>query len=412
MRPASIRLSLVLAAFVAALLLAPVAAAAESIETPPSDVRQYWSEDRMEAAAPVAIPTIAGPGRQLLAGPEAYQSSGNRSLVQDPDQAPVRSHGKVFFTIPEGSESGDYVCSGTLVESNSLSVVWTAGHCVFDSQFGGGFATNWMFVPAYEDGATPYGEWPALELATTPEWKNANINHDFGAAVITRAGNGQGLESIIGARPIAFNQPASQNYEAFGYPASFDVLSPGTIEFDGEREYSCRSPLFARDSGNPQPIAIECDMTGGSSGGGWVGGGAVLSVSSYKYATQPQLLYGSYQGNSAQDLYQEVSGDPVLCAGQPATHFGAVGDDVIRGTSGDDVIAGLGGNDSIRGGGGDDLICGGGGADRLFGGKGDDVLRGQGGEDRLAGGKGRRDLCAGGPGRDTASGCEAKRAIP
>ncbi len=57
-------------------------------------------------------------------------------------------HGKVFFTIPSGPEAGDYVCSRTALNSRNRSVVWTAGHCVFDTD-GRVFATNWVFVPGF-----------------------------------------------------------------------------------------------------------------------------------------------------------------------------------------------------------------------------------------------------------------------
>ena len=49
-------------------------------------------------------------------------------------------------------------------------------------------------------------------------------------------------------------------------------------------------------------------MTSGSSGGGWVVGGAVHSVTSYSYDSDPAHLYGPYFGISAQDLYKAVRG--------------------------------------------------------------------------------------------------------
>ena len=45
---------------------------------------------------------------------------------------PRRTHGKVFMTIPG---TGDFVCSGNVVRSHSHTLVWTAGHCVFDRDF-------------------------------------------------------------------------------------------------------------------------------------------------------------------------------------------------------------------------------------------------------------------------------------
>jgi hypothetical protein len=48
-------------------------------------------------------------------------------------------------------------------------------------------------------------------------------------------------------------------------------------------------------------------MTGGSSGGGWIVGSSVYSVNSYGYTNQPDVMYGPYQGDVAQSLYNAAS---------------------------------------------------------------------------------------------------------
>ena len=55
-------------------------------------------------------------------------------------------------------------------------------------------------------------------------------------------------------------------------------------------------------------MGIGCDMTGGSSGGGWVVGNTVLSVNSYGYTTEPNVMYGPYQDSVAQNLYTTAAG--------------------------------------------------------------------------------------------------------
>src|SRR4029453_1311842 len=128
---------------------------------------------------------------------------------------------------------------------------------------------------------------------------------------------GRGIEDVVGARGIAFDSERAQDYSAFGYPALPGLLHP---EFDGERLYSCDSPLTGGDNppgSGPETLEIECDMTGGSSGGGWVVGGRVASVTSYGYAGDLFHLYGPYMGSIAQDLYEQASGPPILCAAAP-----------------------------------------------------------------------------------------------
>ena len=158
--------------------------------------------------------------------------------------APTRTNGKVFF-----SDGGsNYVCSGTALLSGNKSTVWTAGHCVHDGA--SNFHTNWTFVPAYADGSRPYGTWTARTLLTTGGWaNNGDFSYDTGAAVVSTNGG----------------------------------------------------------SANPPTMGIDCDMTGGSSGGGWIAGGSVVSVNSYGYTTLPNVMFGPYQGSVAQSLYTQAA---------------------------------------------------------------------------------------------------------
>jgi hypothetical protein len=471
-------LALVTALLAAFLLSTSSASAGGPIVAKEADdaaVRAYWTPARMRAAKPVETPApessgsgggadgADGPPRvvapvaagsaeveRLSAGvvesePTTRFAHVDRDEIRNPSAVPFRSHGKVFFSL--GGD--DYVCSGTAISAPGRSVVWTAGHCVYDP-FEGRFAGNWVFVPAYRDGESPFGKWPAERLATTKQWRgNINLKYDLGAAEVQKEAGGQTLTDVVGGRGIGFNQPRRQRYQAFGYPAV-----PPPLEFTGEREFRCTSDLGGTD--DPQPDEpgqrwsgprtswIHCDMTAGSSGGGWVADRSVLSVNSYSYCADPagliceERMYGPYQNKAAEALYRRVAGEVERCAGREVTHLGTPGDDRIVGTPGNDVIKALGGddviiarggkdvicagpgNDLVRGGKGRDLIKGGGGRDVLKGGKGRDVLRGGGGNDRLFGGPGNdrlfggpgRDRCDGGPGRDRARGCERERRIP
>jgi hypothetical protein len=246
-------------------------------------VVRYWTKSRMREATP--IEQARGAKRLLAAYP--YDS------YEHPDPYPPE-HGKVFFTLG----GVDYVCSGTALDSTNGSVVWTAGHCTNEGP--GAYATNWMFVPAYKDGTAPYGTWTARALLTTSQWQTqGDISYDFGAAVMNTTG-GSTLNSRVGGRGIAFNYDRNQRFNSYGYPAA--------PPFTGERLWVCDAQLGTSDSTtNPQTMGIGCDMTGGSSGGGWVVGDGVYSVNSYGYTTQPDVMYGPYQGSVAQTLYSNAS---------------------------------------------------------------------------------------------------------
>ncbi len=246
-----------------------------------------------------------------LAGPTESKRRGTIAKpVRRSRRVPHRSHGKVFFTL--GGQG--YVCSGTALKAPAENVVWTAGHCVYGSTglLQEGFAKNFEFVPAYRKGKAPFGEWPMLPggLQATARWKQSSegclpaancgdVAHDFGAANVATLG-GRTLQDRVGGRGIQFNGSRERTYKAVGYPQA--------APFDGQKMFACRSAYKGPDSdqGSPPPMRITCDMTGGSSGGGWISGGKVTSVVSYGYGDEPNNLYGPYQGASAQDLFNQV----------------------------------------------------------------------------------------------------------
>lgn len=339
----ALALAAILVAIVALLPSAGRASEATGSATSDGGTRAYWTPARMRAAQPLEVeapdrgesrsmgtpggegsPTYVPPASsvdppraRLRSGTVAserglFPGSGNRDEIADPSAPKYSAHGKVFFSIGSAPEPNDYVCSGTAVNSRNRSVVWTAGHCVFDADTPGEsgtdeFVSNFLFVPAYHEGEAPYGEWPAKRLATTNQWRTSgNLRYDAGAAVVRRV-SGKRLQSVVGARGIGFNQPRGQVLQAFGYPA----LQP-PVEFDGEHEFRCTGKSFGTDDRDfetgPDPIGIRCDMTAGSSGGGWVAGGTLVSQTSYGYLDERNHLYGPYLSGSAKKLYRSVRG--------------------------------------------------------------------------------------------------------
>jgi len=324
---------LLLTALLAALAGPTVASAAPAVvhvHEPAAAIRDYWTKERMRTAVPMPLPrppaaaaeapqpagppTYVPPARPdgdghapLLRGTVASRAavSGLASPVADPAAPSVRMHGKVFFTLAKLDEPNDFVCSGTAVNSRNRSVVMTAGHCVFDRERGGGKATNWAFVPAFGgDDVRPFGTWPAKKIATTRKWKRdgKNFNYDVGAAVVRPNPSGRRLQSVVGARGIGFDQPRRQAYDIFGYPVQPPFLS--TLE------YTCSSPYRGAGVGGvggPPTMRASCNMTPGSSGGGWIAGGKLLSVTSYAYGQVPTSLYGPYFSGAAKRLYERLS---------------------------------------------------------------------------------------------------------
>jgi hypothetical protein len=250
-------------------------------------VEDYWTEARMKNATPVGVkvkPTKGKPGGG---------TSGSTAVAETPQPR----FGKVFFT----SGNSNYVCSGTATNSGNGDVVTTAGHCVSD---GGVYVTNFAFVPAYNNGARPYGTWTAQLVLTTAEWKNGeNYDYDAGFAVMNENASGQSLTQVTGGgQPIAFNQPTGQTMKAYGYPAA--------RPFNGETLYSCSGVVVPDTYGGSTDQGLACNMTGGSSGGGWIQNGSLSSVTSFGYTGIKNILWGPYFGSTIQAVYNTAASTP------------------------------------------------------------------------------------------------------
>ncbi len=288
------------------------------------DARSYWTKRRMANAKPLvvrpdkaqrrAVESTAAPaptGKRVstppvtgklggLTGPVAQAAGGvSRPYTNLPDRLNV----KVFFTKALG---GNFVCSGTIVNSASKRMVSTAGHCVSDGA--GRFHRNVVVVPAYSsafNGQAPYGQWTARQLTTTSSWHSSgNFKQDVGI-IITNDRLGRRIVNYLGGQGTRFNASRTQFFRSYGYPQA--------APFNGFNQYVCPSSRLGDDNPNwfapgPNTMRISCNMTGGSSGGGWLVGesgglGYVNSVNSYKYNNDPNSMYGPYFGNEALNLF-------------------------------------------------------------------------------------------------------------
>ncbi|MEV5053049.1 trypsin-like serine peptidase [Arthrobacter sp. LAR12-1-1.1] len=270
----------------------------------------YWTPERMRSAVPGDVladramkrsgkassaqgPAETGaPSKVEAAAPklqtQALQTKANAS------ETPVPHIGKVFFTLG----GTNYVCSGNSVSSANKSTVSTAGHCVNEGP--GAFATKFTFVPAYLNGAAPYGMWTAKALYAPTQWSSAgDMTYDTGFAVMSTL-NGQYLSDVVGGSGLQFNAARGLSYKSFGYPAA--------APFNGESLKSCTGTA-TNDPYNPQfnTQGIPCNMTGGSSGGPWFIGtsasGYQNSINSYGYGSKSTKMYGPYWGTVIQQAY-------------------------------------------------------------------------------------------------------------
>lgn len=115
--------------------------------------------------------------------------------------------GRLFFDADEGGDAPTpSSCSANVVESENRSVIMTAAHCAW--------GTNYRFIPGYDDGAAPYGEWEVKEVfhPNTP-----SLAEDF-AVMVLEPLQGQRIEDVVGAQRIDFESEAPDRVGIFGYP--------------------------------------------------------------------------------------------------------------------------------------------------------------------------------------------------
>ncbi|WP_369394815.1 serine protease [Streptomyces sp. CG1] len=264
----------------------------------------FWTADRMRGATPLdllltpsAAKTLKAPkpgGKATTVAPTAFPQAGGPWTGGG---AVVKTSGRVFFTFQGRTAS----CSGNAVTSQNSSTIITAGHCV---KYQGSWHTNWVFVPAYNNGQAPYGQWTASKTLTTPQWEaSEDINYDVGAAVVAPL-NGQKLTSVTGGQGIQFNGGYNKQMYDFGFPAASPYDGTKLIYCSGN---SSKDFLFSKDH------SLGCSMTGGSSGGPWftgfsetAGTGQQVSVNSFGYTFLPNRMFGPYFGDEAKALYDKA----------------------------------------------------------------------------------------------------------
>jgi V8-like Glu-specific endopeptidase len=281
--------------------------------------RDFWTSERMREATPLDLVSVNGhydggsaplKGTATTVAPTSPAAKVGKAvsdigLLAFPNSggqwtgggSVVSTAGRVFFSYQGRTAS----CSGNAVTSANKSTVITAGHCV---KLEGAWHTNWVFVPGYHDGQAPYGRWTASKTLSTPQWTaSEDINYDVGAAVVAPL-DGKLLTDVVGGQGLAFNTGYNLRMYAFGFPAA--------APYDGEKFIYCsgttdRDFLLSNDHG------MNCNMTGGSSGGPWFtqfdeakGTGLLSSVNSFKYNFLPNRMYGPYFGADAQNLYQSA----------------------------------------------------------------------------------------------------------
>ena len=232
-----------------------------------AQVEAYWTEARVEQAAPYPMPTrpalrlpqkerwcrwrsrpgapgaVAGalPGGVALPAPASQDLASSPqpqhtpyhdfipytrwSLIGNYAKFPNFTVLKMFFSQDhDGNGSlSNFVCSAS---SMGPDEAWTAGHCVSNNLSGSRskrrLLDNVLVCPVYDNGVSPtHGCWGADSVVTLIAYHNGgNGNVDFGG--IDTSATGTVVPSTLGGHTgwlgFAWNQSRNQHWVAMGYP--------------------------------------------------------------------------------------------------------------------------------------------------------------------------------------------------
>ncbi|WP_344899201.1 hypothetical protein [Streptosporangium longisporum] len=249
-------------------------------------VAKFWLADgaaNLKNATPYAVRTAVGGERlstDIVPDGSPFSFPPDEMETMPEGETPLTS-GKVFFI---GSDLQPHWCTGTAMRSKYWNIVATAGHCLLDVEAPAGPLANWVFVPGYSEGTTPFGLYVGKQGFTHHDFDDIR-DHDRDFAfvnvyrgvvlsspdVLTSVGK---LTENVGGQGITFNQPLAPTVDVFGYPAG--PQPDGSTPYTGQTlERSTGSTFTMKITGLPmdRPTGADSSFTGeGSLGSSWLTG--------------------------------------------------------------------------------------------------------------------------------------------
>lgn len=146
----------------------------------------YWTAERME-------------GAELNSDEDSLDSfvTYAASEPEKRDYVP-KTIGRLYFTNARGE---DRACSASVVNSSTQNIIITAAHCVYTRNTG--WNKNIVFIPAYENGAAPFGRWRSVGKVASSAFTKNNVNKYDYAFVKLANENGKTVQETVGGNGIA-----------------------------------------------------------------------------------------------------------------------------------------------------------------------------------------------------------------
>jgi hypothetical protein len=177
------------------------------------------------------------------------------------DGYPYSTAGRLFFHDPRTGQ--DFVC-GAAVAASSYRAILTAGQCVVHGSSVAGQRynySNFMFIPAYDNGAAPYGKWSTDYYFVSNAWLYSGVlpnPRDYALLEAVDQG-GKTLGSVVGSLGWQTYRLSFNHFTTLAYPSNLDA---GVLMQRNDAQTS--------GSGGNRTWIQGSDMGSGVQGGPWI----------------------------------------------------------------------------------------------------------------------------------------------
>lgn len=153
-------------------------------------------------------------------------------------------------------DGGGY-CTAQSITGAPKNIIVTAAHCVYNNGFYGG----WTFVPAEREGIAPYGQFRWASARVLTAWVTGGGRRNDIALIR--------LQNDIYGRPVSYytgwlgwaqDYPYVRSLHSIGYASNISTTWTSM----------CAAESFYASCEGTDVLVKGCNMTYGSSGGGWI----------------------------------------------------------------------------------------------------------------------------------------------
>jgi V8-like Glu-specific endopeptidase len=225
---------------------------------------------------------------------------------------PYRTIGKLFFRDPRRNVNN--VCSAAVLRPR---LVATAGHCVTSPSTAAAnryFFTDFLFVPAFNNGAAPFGSWTSSQQWVANEWhqSDGSVPNSGDIAILVMRDQTvnnavRTIGSITGWLGYRINALSRNHLTLLGYPCNLDSCAKmqetnaGSFATGGNNTFIYGSASRGGHSGGPWVQDFGTAPAGAPAG--LLGANLLVGITSYgPTATEPKYLGSSNLGQNFVNL--------------------------------------------------------------------------------------------------------------